>query len=163
MKGRTRSYPYSVWPVTFSSASMRVTDFPTTASSSILFSSLIPAKLCRGSLNRLNDLGVTRAAAEIARERKPNLFLRGVLVFVQKRLGHHQHARRAVAALRAAFLNECLLHGMQVGTNLQTLDGYDVRAVQLTRKDKTGVHRLTIQKHGTGTTVARSAAFFRSC
>src|SRR5207249_9800778 len=94
---------------------MRVTDFPTTARSSILLSSLVLAKLCRGSLNRLNDLGVTRAAAEIARERKPNLFLRGASVFVQKRLGHHQHARRAVAALRTAFVNECLLLRMQAG------------------------------------------------
>src|SRR5678815_1078679 len=56
--------------------------------------------------HRLHDVLVAGAAAEVARQRPPHLFLGRVGVLVQQRLGGHHHARGAEAALQTVLVLE---------------------------------------------------------
>ena len=114
----------------------------------------------RRVLHRLDDLRVACATAEIAGECVTNFILGRILILVEQRLGHHQHSRRAVAALGAAVLNERLLNRVQLGADLQSLDGDDIGAVELAGKHQTGVDRLAVQKNRASAAVAGAAAFF---
>ena len=49
---------------------------------------------------------------------------------------------------------------MKLGSDLEPLDGDNIRAFELSGKNQTGVHRLAIQKYRARATVARAAAFF---
>ena len=53
----------------------------------------------RGVLNRLDDVHVARAAAQVAGDRTPDLCLRRRWITGQQRLAAEKHARRAEAAL----------------------------------------------------------------
>src|SRR5690348_354508 len=67
---------------------------------------------CRG-LDRLHDVLVSGAAAEIAFERVPNLFFAGIWVALKQIDRRHDHARRAEPALKPVLLPECRLERMQ--------------------------------------------------
>ena len=114
----------------------------------------------RRILHRLDDLRVTCATAEIARECVTNFILGRVLILVEQRLGHHQHSRGAVTALGATVLDERFLNRVQLGADLQSLDGDDIRTVELAGKNQAGVDRFTVQKNRAGAAVAGAAAFF---
>src|ERR1700740_66519 len=88
-----------------------------------------PRDLCRvrpqlggGVAHRLDDVHVAGAAAEVARDRLPDLRLAGMGVRLQQRITGHQHARRAVAALQAVLLPEAFLDGMELAVLLEPLD-----------------------------------------
>src|SRR6202043_2644936 len=96
--------------------------------------------------NRLDDIVVTGATAEIAFELVPDrLVVELVALAVHDVDGGHDHARRAIAALQAMMLAECLLHGMQRAIlRRQALDRGDLRAIDLPGKDGAGLDRLAI-------------------
>src|SRR5690348_4079129 len=79
----------------------------------------------------MNNLIVSGAAAKIARQRIANLGLGRMRIVVEQRLGRHQEARRANAALQASVLEELLLQRMQLGTLRQPFDGLDLVARSL--------------------------------
>ena len=60
-------------------------------------------------LDGLDDLDVTRAAAQMADHSCADIILARIWVFVQQRLGGEDEARRAKSALYAAFLHERFL------------------------------------------------------
>src|SRR5262245_12775788 len=66
--------------------------------------------LARGELDRVDDLRIGGAAAEIAREIMPYLILIWIGMRIEQLRGHQQEARRAVAALEGAGLDEGFLH-----------------------------------------------------
>src|SRR6266705_2452137 len=69
--------------------------------------------VCGPSLeHRPHDPGIARAAAQIAAQVTPHLWLGWMRVRVEQRLGRHQHPGRAEAALDAAFLQERRLQRM---------------------------------------------------
>src|SRR5215510_1301238 len=108
-------------------------------------------------LNRLNDLGVARAATEIAGKSKTDLLFGGVGIFIQKRLGHHQHSRRAIAALSAAVLNKSFLDGMEFRADLQAFNRCNIRAVELAGKNQARVDRLAVEQNGARAAIAGTA------
>src|SRR3990170_8565483 len=112
-----------------------------------------------GVLDRLDDLGVAGAAAEVTGQGKTNLFFARIGIFIEQRLRHHQHARGAVAALGAAVLQEGFLNRMELGADLEPFYGHDLRAIQFAGKHQAGIHRLAVQKNGAGAAVAGAAAF----
>ena len=68
-----------------------------------------------GVLDRLDDVVIARAAAEVAREPLADLALGRVGVALEQVGRGHDHARRAVAALQAVLRVEALLERVQVG------------------------------------------------
>src|SRR4029077_3690192 len=73
-----------------------------------------------GELHRLDDLWISRAAAQIARQVVPDLVLARVGYLVEQLARHQDEARRAEAALEGRALDECLLHRIKP---IASLDG----------------------------------------
>src|SRR5215471_1921463 len=80
------------------------------------------ARLGGRVLDRLDDVDVAGAAAEVSGDRPADLVLVGVLVALDERARSHHHARGAEAALEAVLLHEALLDGVQL-VGLQALHG----------------------------------------
>src|ERR1044072_7108667 len=79
----------------------------------------------RGVLDRFGDLLVSGAAAQVAGGRLADLVAAGIGIAVEQRLGGHDHARRAVAALRAAEVGERRLQWVEVRSARESLDRLD--------------------------------------
>src|SRR5688572_16538694 len=105
MRGRTMSSAKRVWPVTLARPSTRRRGLPSTFM-------LHPA---RGLFDRLENLLVPRAAAQVARDRLLDPFPGRARFPLQQRLGGHQDARRAVAALGGAEVGKGGLQRVQLG------------------------------------------------
>src|SRR5215468_7661985 len=88
-------------------------------------------ELLRGVLDRLDDVDVAGAAAEVPGDRLADLGLARVGVPGEERAAGHHHARRAVAALQAVLLPEALLDRVERRALLETLDCLDLAAVGL--------------------------------
>ena len=110
----------------------------------------------------LDDVLVSRAAAQIARHAMAHFFGRGVGVVLQKAVGAHQHAGGAKTALQAVLFVERVLNGVQHAATGQALDGFHVAALALHGEVRAGLHRLAINVHGAGTAVAGLAADMRA-
>src|SRR5918911_951186 len=65
--------------------------------------------LARRRLDRVHDVHVPRAAADVALNRPPDLLLAGTRIALQEPRRAHQHAWRAVAALERVVVGEGLL------------------------------------------------------
>src|SRR5262245_35504173 len=85
--------------------------------------------LLGGPLDRLDDVVVAGAAAEVALELVPDLLLGCVRVPLDQLHRRHDHARRAEAALQPVLLPEALLHGVKLPVRGEALDGLELRAV----------------------------------
>src|SRR5215211_1598748 len=86
-------------------------------------SPIMPSRLARGLLHRLDDSQVTGAAAEIAGERLPQVLPVGVWMIAQEGLHRHQEARRTESALERVRLVKRALERVQGAVKRQRLDG----------------------------------------
>src|SRR6056300_1722495 len=84
----------------------------------------------------LDDVLISRAAAQVARERPADLVLGRIGVFLEQCLRRHHHPRGAVAALETVLLLEALLDGVQLARAGETLDGFDRVAISLDREHR---------------------------
>src|SRR5215216_1229625 len=106
---------------------------PTGRSSTLAMDLQLPLEVLRhrrllmlgGPADRLDDVRVARAAADLARDRLADLVVARVRIGVQQRAGGHDHARRAEAALEAVLLHEALLRGVELAVALHVLDRAD--------------------------------------
>ena len=99
-----------------------------------------------GERDRIDDLLVAGAAAQVAADRLADLLLGRPRVGVEQRLRRDQHARRAVAALQRVRLAEAVLQHAQRAVGLrQALDRGDAVAVRLHREHQAGAHRLAVE------------------
>src|ERR671914_982292 len=115
----------------------------------------------RGARDRLDDVHVARAAADIALDRLPDLVLCRLRIRVEEVLGAHQHPRRAVPALQRVMSAERPLQRMQLAISREALDRLDLRAVGLDREQHAGLHRVPVQQQSAGAAVACVAADMR--
>src|SRR5687767_285172 len=76
-----------------------------------------------GRLDRLDDIVIAGAAAQIAIEPLPDLPLRGIRLALEQVDRAHDHARRAEAALQRMVLAKGRLHRVQLAVPGQALDG----------------------------------------
>src|SRR5215813_6321903 len=83
-------------------------------------------ELFRGPQDRLDDVLVAGAAAEVARQRPAHLFLGRIRVGVQQCLGGHHHPGGAEPALQAVLLLEALLQRVQFAGGGQALHRFDL-------------------------------------
>ena len=110
-------------------------------------------------MHGIHDVIVAGAAAEVARDRLPNLLIRGIGIFFQEGFEGHHEAGGAEAALQGVGLVEGFLDGMQmIGVGGQALDGEDVVAVGLHREEQAGADGLAVEKDGAGAADAMLAA-----
>src|ERR1700761_9173450 len=92
--------------------SSRARDSPAVVvTSGLLLGWLVAAELGRGPEHRFHDVLVTGAAAQVAGQRPPDVFLTRVRVAVEQALGRHHHAGGAEPALQPVLLLEPLLDG----------------------------------------------------
>ncbi len=116
-----------------------------------------------GERDRLDDLGVAGAAADVAGDRLDDLGARRSGIAREQRVRGQDHRRRAVAALHAVRLAERILHGRELARpGRHALDGGDGVAVGLHREHQAGAHRRAVDQHGAGAAHAVLAAGMRA-
>src|SRR5262249_36412176 len=99
------------------------------------------------------DGRVTRAPAEVPGKAVLHLPERRVR---SERNGCHDHPGRTDPALGATMFHE---HGLQWMPAVESLDGYNASAVNLSERHKTRIHRQAIDEHRACATLAFSAPF----
>ena len=98
-------------------------DLPLVGTAMRSVSSLMPGLLQRRQGDRLDDLGVAGAAAQVAGDRLADRVVVGAAAGIEVGAAGHQHPRRADPALRAAGLEERGLERVEgVGRGRQPLD-----------------------------------------
>ena len=110
------------------------------------------------ALNRLDDVVVAGAAAEIAFQPLADLLLRGIRVALHQVDRAHDHAGRTEAALQPVMLAERRLHRVQLAVIGQAFDGRDLRLRNLQREDGAALHRHAIHVHHARAALAGVAA-----
>src|SRR3546814_871932 len=110
------------WPVRKRKSSLRLTLAPIPVSGPES-GMVLPLHARGGRLDGLDDVVITRAAADVALQPLADLVFLGIGVLLQKVHGGHHHARRAEAALQPVMLAEGRLPGVQPAVLRQPLDG----------------------------------------
>src|SRR5512142_284064 len=103
------------------------------------------------------------AAAQVAAQRVSDLVTRWVRRAIDQRLGRHQRARGAVAALQGTVLHECFLKRMQITVPRQPFDGGDFASLRLDREHETRGCGFAVDLHRARAAVAGGAAAFGAC
>src|SRR5512132_2314050 len=114
--------------------------------------------LARCGLDRLDDVPVAGAAADVALERPRDLLVRRGRALSQQRGRAHQHPGRAVAALQRVMVAEGLLEPVQLLLLGESLDGLDRGAVRLDRQEHAALDERPVEDDAAGTAVAGVAA-----
>src|SRR5229473_322897 len=143
-------------------SSRRLMLAPSSLAVAMIALSLLRRHLLGGVLNGLDDIVVARAAAEIAVELVPDLFLRRLGIALEELRGRHDHARRAEAALQPVLLPEGVLDRVQLAVLGHAFDRGDLRAVGLDGQHGAGLHGLAVQMDDAGPALARVAAHVRA-
>src|SRR5712692_4028675 len=104
----------------------------------------------RGGLYGVDDVLIARAAAQVAVESVPDLFLGGLWIALEQLPGGHDHARRAETALQGMLVPESLLDGMQMAIGGEALDGQHLAAVGLDGEHGAGLYSVAVERHGAG-------------
>src|SRR6266850_137027 len=186
MRGRTRSSVKRVSPMTLPQASILGSGWPITLKRLVIArlrrSLRTDFYICRrgasaglrrptvgevtprwpnsqsGQLDRIEDLRVTGAAAEVAGERFADPLARRRGIVGEQRLRGEEDSRRAVAALGGAQLGERLLQRVQPGAVGHALDGRDLALLEVGRQRDARQHRRAVDEHGAGAALPELAA-----
>src|SRR6185503_19150282 len=101
----------------------------------------------RRLLDRLDDVVIPGAAAEVALEAEADLLLGGARVLLQQRDRGHHEARRAEAALERVVLVERLLDGVELAPGAgEALDRRHLGAVRLDGEHRARLDRLAVEE-----------------
>src|SRR5215475_6669007 len=87
--------------------------------------------LFRRVLNRLNDVLVAGAAAEIPFQAMSNLIARWIGISIDDLARRDNHSRRAVSALQTVMFPKTFLDRMQIPVCCQSLDRCHIAAISL--------------------------------
>src|SRR5712691_1702503 len=142
-------------------SSRRLIDLPNSrsAAAGAIGVPLLPGRhVLSGPLDRLDDVVITRAPAEVALELVPDLLLARVRIALEHLVRRHDHARRAEAALEPVLLPEPLLDGVELAVLGEALDGGDGGAVSLHGEERARLHRHAFHEDDAGAALARVAA-----
>src|SRR5215207_195759 len=157
MPGSCQSAAYSSDPSTLSTKSWCAGLCPTTrsvawrAGASVSGMAAGPLRgLCGVFLDRVQDLAVAGAAAQVADQLAADPLAARPRVALQERPGGEQHAGRAEAALRGAVAQEARLQGVEIATRGQAAHGHERAAVGLHREQQAAADRLAVEQHRAG-------------
>src|ERR1700752_1278617 len=126
-----------------------------------MFSSLF--HLAGSKLDRLDDVLITGASAQVSGDSPAYFFLAGMGILLEQRVGRHQHARRAVAALQSMLFFEALLQRMKGSVLHQAFDGEQFTAIGLHRKHGARFDCLSVEHNSAGTTMTGVATYMCAC
>src|SRR5689334_18780744 len=116
----------------------------------------------RRVLDRLDDVHVAGAAADVAADRPADLvFRRGGVVLEQRGADEH-HARSAETALQAMLLVKAGLHGREAGRGCQSLHGRDAATVSLHRELSARLDGFAVDQHRAGAAARGVASDMRA-
>jgi hypothetical protein len=110
----------------------------------------------------LNNVLVSGASTQIARNSPPNFLLARVRILFQERASRHDHTRRAEPALKTVLFLESFLQWMEFAAIGYAFDRANLATIRLNSKCGTGLHRPAIQKDRACTAVCGVAANMRS-
>lgn len=116
----------------------------------------------RGHLDRIDNLLVAGATAQIAVDRRLDLVTGGVDIGLEEGGADDEESRRAESALAASGLGEALLNRMQMMAIRQTLDRGDRSVFSLASKAQARQSRLTIDLDRAAAAGAHVAASLES-
>src|SRR5438552_12852930 len=160
MPGSFKSSTYWPRPVMNRGSSRRLIDFPNNRSAATVAmtsTSLLRGHVLGRPLDRLHDVVVTRAPAQVALELVADQLLGRLGVALEHLVDGHDHARRAETALEPVLLPEPLLDRVQLAVLRETLDGQDGRTVGLDREHRARLHRLAAEEDRARAALARVA------
>lgn len=128
---------------------------------------LLAAGFGGGQLDRLEDLRVPRAPAEISAERLADFFSARTLVLHEQRLRREDHPRLTEAALERAAAIEGVLN--RIGSRAPTLpmqrrepfDRHDLFPDGVYRQRETRQNGLSVNEHGARAAIALVATLLR--
>src|SRR6516164_5439990 len=121
------------------------------------------SRLPGGAHHRVEIMVIGAAAAEIARHRVARLLARGLWIGLQQAYRRHDLPRRAEAALRSEFVDESLLHRMQLAIRaFEPFDGGDLAPAQRVGQRRAGMMRNVVDEHCAGAAFAAVAAELRA-
>ena len=112
----------------------------------------------RRELDRIDDLVVTGAAADITRDRFLDFLRCRRLGPIEQRFHRHYESRRAVAALHRARVDERLLHRVQFIAVGESFDRRDFRTIGIRGHGHARVDRFAVVNDGAGAALAGVAA-----
>ena len=112
--------------------------------------------------DRVEDLRVAGAAAEVAGELLADLVVPRARHALEQRRGRDDEARRAEAALHRPRLDERLLDAVQPVLAAQPLDRRHLVAVRLRRQDEARAHELAVEQHRARAALALLARVLRA-
>ena len=95
-------------------------------------------------------------------QRFEHLGLGGLRGAHQQRLGGHDHAVEAVAALRGLFADEGVLHRIGMIARAEAFERQNVALDAAADRDHAGARGDAVDQHGAGAALAEPAAVFRS-
>jgi hypothetical protein len=125
---------------------------------------LLPLRrpLLRGVLDRVDDVLVARAAAEVAGDARTNLLFRRFRRVFQEVDRRQDHLWRALAALEAVLLPKPFLERMQLAVRGESLDCGDLGPTGLHRKYGAGLGAAAVDEDRAGAALAGVAAHVRT-
>src|SRR5512143_2670910 len=158
------SSTYRPWPRRNRGSSFRLMEWPIPPTSGVVRVAMaVLLLLLRGRvLDRLDDVHVARAAAEVPRDRPPDVPLGRLGVGLDQRIAGHHHPGSTVAALQPVLLEEPVLDRMELAVLLEALDRHDLPAVGLDGEDRARLHRDAVEQDRARPAVRRVAADVRA-
>src|SRR5438445_5574601 len=142
-------------------SSRRLIDFPnirSAATVAMTSTSLLRGHVLGRPLDRLDDVVVARAPAQVTLQLVPDQLLRWLGVALEHLVDRHDHAWRAEPALEPMLLPESLLNRVQLAVLRQPLDRHDIGAVRLAGEEGAGLDGLTVHDDRAGAALARVTA-----
>src|SRR3989475_9138618 len=176
MRGRDRSSANFVTPSTLAVASTLRSAFPTTLravgpSAAFLARAIqrLPCRFCpltsqarRGQFDRLVDLDVTGAAAEVARQGLLDLVATGARVVGEECVGGEEEGRGAVAALGSAQRRERFLQRVQSAALRQPFHRLHAAALAGEAEHQARQHGSAVEQHRARPAFAQFAPVLRA-
>src|SRR3954451_24039845 len=114
----------------------------------------------RGQLHGLDNFDVTRAATDVAAERRANVVLARIRIATQQPDGGHDEPRGAIAALGSELFVKTALRRRQGAIAAQTLNGFHMTAHRADRERQTGESRTVVNQYGAGAAFPAVASRF---
>src|SRR5216110_522739 len=117
--------------------------------------------LCR-ALHGANDAVVRGAAAQVLVQGLLDLALARAGIAVEQRLGGHDHAVAAVAALAGLLLDESALQRVELLDRAQSLERGDGSLRRGRDGHRAGAHGFAVDQHGAGPALGETATELRA-
>src|SRR5215469_8777391 len=108
------------------------------------------APSCLRRIERPARCSDTRCTGTGCRKAPANVFLAGLRIVTEERVGRHQHSGGAEAALQAVLFLEPFLQRVQLAVLDQALDCQDFAAIGLHGEHGAGFDGFAVEEHGAG-------------